>query len=160
MHRKNRKYKRYQVPRLQYPTNLKFTTSGESHLLCNGKTVQVIPSLMILPEDNPPVDFVIYGIGRFSFSLTGADVYIFSFSNVRNEQADCCILSKDELICMLKPYHYDGDTITLKLILSERGLHECYRAGAEAFFMGLWMDNSRDFTEFHNNWSVFKDENV
>ncbi len=156
MHKKNEKYKRYREPRLQYPTNLKFTTSVESHLLCNGKTVQVIPSLMILPEDNPPVDFAIHGIGKYNFSLTGADVYIFSFANVRDKQADCCILSKDELISRLKPYHYDGDEkINIKLIVTDRGLHDCYNAGSEAFFMGLWVNESRDFTLYHNDWSVF-----
>ena len=151
---KDRKYKRYIVPRLRFPTNLKFTTSGSSHLLCNGKKVQIVASQIILPEDNPPVDFTIHGIGKFNFSLTGADVYIFSFANVRDKQTDCAILTKDELIDRLKQYHYNGDDkINIKLILSERGLHECYNAGAESFFLNVWA--YRDFTSFHNNWFVF-----
>ncbi|MDB4584651.1 hypothetical protein N9164_15990 [Draconibacterium sp.] len=34
-------------------------------------------------------------------------------------------------------------------------LHECYNAGAEAFLLGLWVNDLRNYTSCRNNWSVF-----
>ena len=78
MHRKKREYKRYQVPMLDFPRQYIFRPHGEKQLICNGRTVQVIPSQTVLPEDNPPVDFPVLGLAVLSFEMTDADVYIFS----------------------------------------------------------------------------------
>jgi hypothetical protein len=84
MHRKKQEYKRYIVPRLRFPTNLKFTTYGDKLLQCNGKTVQVVASKMVMPQDNPPVNFEIFGLGVFSFELSDADILIFSKYMTKN----------------------------------------------------------------------------
>ena len=159
MNQENRKYKRYKVPRLRFPTKLKFTTSGDGFLLCNGKKVMVVSSEVVLPEHNPPVDFPIFGIGVFNFEISEVDYFILSFVNISDNTrvTDCAIIKKDELVSRLKPYHYDGDKINLKLILTDRGLHECLDYSGEGFFIALWIDNSRNFTEYLNNWSVFND---
>ena len=153
---KNR-YKRILPQRLSFPAYLKFTPSDNGLLQCKGKLVQVIPSLPIDPSDNPPINISISGIGRFVFNLSDADIMILSFVNSHTHKTDCAILVKELLLGRLKDYHHDNHQLNLKLILTDRGLYECYNAGAEAFFMGLWIDETRDFTGFYNNWSAFDD---
>lgn len=153
---KNR-YKRVFPPRLHFPKHLKFTIHDNGLLMCNGKTVQVVASAEILPSDYPPTNISILGIGKYVFNLSDADIIILSFANSQTQKTDCAILPKKELLSRLMDYHYLDNQINLKLILTDRGLHECHNSGAEAFFMGLWMDKSRDFTEYHNNWTAFED---
>ena len=150
----HQKYRRIQLQRLRFPPHLKFTLGDDGLLECNGQLVQVVPSLPIKQSDNPPVDFPIFGIGVFNFEITDADVYILSFINAK--VTDCAILLKDELKARLKPYHYEGDKTNLKLITTSKGqLMECFNYGSEGFYMALWLDDSRNFTEYHNNWDLF-----
>lgn len=148
-------FKRIISKGLNFPTNLRFTSSDNGLLKCNGKLVHVIPSLPIDTEDNPPVDLKINGIRKYSFSLSEADVLIFSFINLQTHKTNCVVIPKDELLSKLKDYHFRGDHLNLKLILAGLGLHECYNTGAEGFFMGLWVNDNRDFTVYYNDWSVF-----
>ena len=150
-------YKRIIPQRLQFPTDLEFRSGEDGLLVCNDKSVQVIPSLPIKPSDNPPTDLNIYGIGKYNFEQQDADIIIFSFVNSQTQMTDCAIIKRDELLVRLEPYHHEGDKINLKLILTVKGLHECFNVGAEAFFIAIWNDKSRDYSGYHNNWSVFDD---
>lgn len=150
-------FKRIIPQRLQFPSHLKFTNADNGLLQCNGKLVQIVPSLPIQKEDNPPVDFAINGIGKYCFILSGADIILLSLANSKTQKTDCAVIQKNELLKSLENYHYDGDQLNLKLVLTQRGLHECHNAGAEAFFMGLWVNELRDFSKYLNNWLLFND---
>ena len=101
-------------------------------------------------------DLPIFGIGKYSFNLSNADIIIFSFANSQTQKTDCAIIKRDELMARLEPYHYNEEKIKLKLVISERGLHECYNFGSEGWFMALWLDDNRDFSQYYNGWLVFK----
>jgi len=151
-------FKRITAQRLHFPTDLKFIASDNGLLECNGKLVQIVASEPVLPKDYPPVDFDIYGIGKYKFILSEADILVFSFINSqtpKTHKTDCAVIPKDELLARLRDYHFDGDQLNLKLILTDKGLHECYGAGTEAFFMGLWVDDKREFSNFLCNWNIF-----
>ncbi|WP_303920868.1 hypothetical protein [Draconibacterium sediminis] len=150
------KYKRIHPPRLKFPTDLKFTTSGGEYLLCNRKKVQIVASKIVKPSDYPPTDLVFDGIGIYSFQLTDVDYVIFSFYNKTNSNTEAVILPKDELLKRLTDSHFSEDKIELKLFLCSKGLIEFHDAGAEYLWMGIWLDGKRSFTQFYNNWNVFK----
>ncbi|WP_163710253.1 hypothetical protein [Mangrovibacterium lignilyticum] len=151
----NQQYKRIRAKRLKFPENLKFLAVDNGLLECNKKLVQVVSSLSVGPQDNPPTDLFIDGIGRFEFTLSNVDVIIFSFANAKTNQTDCAVIQKEELLSRLSTDNYLDGKIVLRLILTERGLHETFNIGGEGMFMGLWLNKLRDYTKFYSNWSVF-----
>jgi hypothetical protein len=149
-------YIQIQPQRIKFPTELNFTNSGDNHLVCNGKKVKVVPSGTIVPNDFPPTDATIDALGKHSFCITDADIYIFGIINLRANatNTDCVIVLKDELLSRLNPHHYDEDRINIKLFLTSKDqLIEFEGLGGEAFFIHAWMN--RDFSQYLNNWSVF-----
>ena len=66
-------YERFLPQKLTFPTDLEFTTSGDNHLVCNGKMVKVVPSGTIVPNDFPPTDANIDALGKYNFCITDAD---------------------------------------------------------------------------------------
>lgn len=116
---KNDTFKRIIPQRLRFPAHLKFTPTDNDLLQCNGKLVQVVPSLPIGPNDNPPTNISILGIGKYIFNLSDADIIILSFLNSQTHKTDCAIIPKDVLLARLRDYHYDGDQLNLKLILTK-----------------------------------------
>jgi len=154
---KRHTFKHIKSHRLRFPQHLKFTNAENGLLTCNGKLVQDLASLPINPEDNPTVDFAIFGIGKYKFILSEADVLIFSFGNIQTQKTDCVVIPRNELLDMLKDFHINDDQINLKLILSERSLHEYKDIGSKGWFMSLWPEENRNLPSFHNKWSAFSD---
>lgn len=147
-------YKRIQPQRLQFPTDLRFTSLSDGHLSCNGKKVKVLPSQPIRPNDFPETDATIYGLGKYSFDMTDASLYIFSFANAHTRETDCMILTKAELGDLLTEHHRESGKIKIKLFLTEKcQLIEFEGLSGEAFFIYAWMH--RDFSQHLNNWRVF-----
>jgi hypothetical protein len=154
----NSKYKRIHPPKLRFPADLKFTTSGNDYLLCNNKKVQIVASKSVREGDYPPTNLVIDGVGVYSFILSDVDFIIFSFYNETYLNTDAVIVPKDELLKRLSDCHITDDKIELKLFLCSKGLIEFQGVGAEFLWLGIWLDEHRNFTEFHNNWNVFKSD--
>lgn len=149
-------HKRIQPQIIKYPTDLNFTNSGDNHLFCNLKKVKVVPSGTIMQNDFPPTDAIIDALGKYSFCITDADIYIFVILNLKTNatNTDSVIVRKDELLSRLNPHHFDEDRINIKLFLTSKGqLIEFEGLGGEAFFIHAWMN--RDFSQYLNNWSVF-----
>lgn len=156
MNAKYAKYKRFQPMRLRFPKHLDFKPFGDGKLVCNRKTVMVVPSNVIQSKDYPPTDIEIKALGIHNFNLDDVDCYIFSYANQSNLKTECAIVPTSVLLKNQLHRIQDGK-IKIKLFLSSRGLFE-YRDsdGAEFLFMGLWLDENRNFTEHYNNWSFFR----
>lgn len=99
-------------------------------------------------------------IGIFPISMNKIlDYNIFCFTNFKTNQPIFLVLSKDDLIKKSKKY-FNRNEILLRFWLTSRGashkkqILETNGIGAEFEFMGLWLDENRDYTYFHNNWSI------
>lgn len=153
---KNATYKRFQPSRLRFPKHLVFRSSGDGNLVCNKKKVKVVASQAIHPKDYPPINTEIDAVGLFLFIPSDVDVYIFSFLNQTNLKTECAVIPAG-VFSNHAPHSKSNGEIKLNLFLSSRGLYE-YREsdGAEFYFMGLYLDESRNHTKYYNNWSFFE----
>lgn len=153
---KNTIYIRLQPSRLKFPKNLIFRPSGDGSLVCNGKKVKVVASQVIHPIDFPPIGLDVDAVGIFIFEPLDVDCYIFSFANKTNYKTECAVVPAG-LFSNHKPLQKDGKTIKLKLFLSSRGLREFRDSdGGEFYFMGIFLDENRNYTKYYNNWSYFE----
>lgn len=150
------KHKRILPPRLKFPTDMKFTTSGDKYLLYKNKKVQIVASKTVLPTDYPTTDLLIDAIGVYSFKLTEVDYFIFSIYNQTSDVTDAVIVPVSELVERLTDSHFSEDKIHLKLFLCSKGLMEYHDAGTEFLWMGIWLDKSRNFSRYYNNWSILQ----
>lgn len=159
MHEKNTKnstYKRFQPSRLRFPKHLVFRSSGDSNLVCNKKKVKVVASQAIHPNNYPPINIEIDAVGLFSFTPSNVDYYILSFLNKTNLKTECAVVPASVFSNYVTHPNSKGE-IKLKLFLSSRGLYEFQDAdGAEFYFMGLWLTENRNFTQYYNNWLFFE----
>ena len=149
-------FKALEELRNQYPE----TTTSLGGIFINGLRIKFFLSKTIDSEkDGSKNGTEVHGIGLFSFHKKEVmDINIFLFLNFKNKEIEYVIIPKHTLLERMKNSSRNSkDEIQIRFWLTSFRNHqvmETHGIGAEFEFMGLWIDKSRDYSHFHNNWTL------
>ena len=118
---------------------------------------QIVKLLTSLPVDNEgdgsKNGLELNAIGKFSFNLDDSnDIYIFAFENRTADEIELVIVPIKELVNRLSAQNFvEKNRVNVRFWLLDQGVYETYGIGAEYEFMGLWLDEKRNYNVYLNN---------
>ena len=136
------------------------TTTYLGGIFINGLRIKFFLSKTIDSEkDGSKNGTEVHGIGLFTFQEKEVmDINIFLFLNFKNKRIEYVIIPKQTLLERIKnSLQNNDDEVQIRFWLTSfrnYSVMETHGIGAEFEFMGLWLDKSRDYSRFHNNWSL------
>lgn len=132
--------------------NLIFDEAGK--IIINNKRINLLVTLPVdLDVDGSKNGLKLNGIGKFSFNINDlTDGYIFAIENQTENEIELIIISRIELLNRLSNLNYsEPNQINIRFWITDRGIFETYGIGTEYEFMGLWIDEKREYYTTQEN---------
>lgn len=99
------------------------------------------------------------GIYTLPTNLKETDIFILILSDTDGQDDNYVIIPTTDLQLRMDSHNLlNFGTFQIKLWLTNDGrVYEMRHRGAEYEFMGMYMDEKRNWTEYLNNWKIIKD---
>jgi len=117
----------------------------------NNQIIKLLTSLPVYNQlDGSKNGLKLNGIGKFNFKIDQhINTYIFPIHNQQSNKVELVIIPRTDLInriCDLNTTN--GIDISIRFWITEMGIYETQGIGVEFEFMGLWLDQKRNYSAY------------